>query len=133
MLTREEFVKENISYITKDQIKKVYDTLKLDCCPLYKTKKNELLLEMQYDNIQMLDVYEILKDEQFGISVTAASEQLGISKYKVNKLIEKGLFKVIYERINNNHAKSIKCKFIRYEDVFNYYEREVIGSESNKS
>ena len=80
MLTKEEFVKKNISYITKEQIKKVYDILKIDCCPLYKTKKNELLLEMQYDNIQMLDVYEILKDEQFGISVTAASEELGITK-----------------------------------------------------
>ena len=133
MLTREEFVKENISYITKDQIKKVYDTLKIDCCPLYKTKKNELLLEMQYDNIQMIDIYEILKDEQFGISVTAASEQLGISKYKVNKLISEGKFKVIYERINTNHEKQIKCKFIRYEDVLDYYEREVIGSKSNKS
>ena len=133
MLSREEFVKKNISYITKEQIKKVYDTLKIDCCPLYKTKKNELLLEMQYDNIQMIDIYEILKDEQFGISVTATSEQLGISKYKVNKLIEKGLFKVIYERINHNHGKAIMCKFIRYEDVLNYYEREVIGSENNKS
>lgn len=130
MLTREEFVKKNISYITKEQIKKVYDTLKLDCCPLYKNKKNELLLEIQYDNIQMLDVYEILKDEQFGISVTATSEQLGISKYKVNKFIEKGLFKVIYERVNNNYGKQIKCKFIRYEDVLNYYEREVIGRQS---
>lgn len=130
MLTIEQFVKENIKFITKNQIAKVYQYLDIPCEPLYKTKKNELLLELQYDNINMLDIYKVLKDEQFGISVTGASEQLGISKYKVNKLIEKGLFKVIYERINHNHGKAIMCKFIRYEDVYKYYKERLIYDSS---
>ena len=130
MLTVEQFVKENIKCITKNQIAKVDKYLDIPCEPLYKTKKNELLLELQYDNINMLDIYKVLKDEQFGISVTGASEQLGISKYKVNKLIEKGLFKVIYERINHNHGKAIMCKFIRYEDVYKYYKERLIYDSS---
>lgn len=121
MLTIREFVKSNIGFITKKQIEKVYNELEMNCNPLWKTKKNELLLELQYDSINLDNLYEILKDEQFGISVTAASEELGITKYKVNKLIENGEFKVIYTRINNNYAKAIYCKFIRYEDVYNFY------------
>lgn len=125
MLSIEEFVSKNLNYITKEQIKKVYDTLGIDCYPLYKTKKNELLWEIRYDNIPFDKIYNILKDEQFGISVTAISAELGISKYKVNKLIENGVFKVIYTRTNQNYGKTIYCKFIRYEDVYNYYLKEI--------
>jgi len=75
-----------------------------------------------------------LKDEQFGISVTGASEQLGITEYRVNKMIENNLFKVIYERINRNYGEKIYCKFLRYDDVYNYYlEREVKTNDSSKS
>lgn len=134
MLTIEEFVKENVNYITKEQIKKVYNKLDIPCESLWKTKKGELLLELQYDNISYKDIYNILKDEQFGISITGASDQIGITKYKVNKLIEKNIFKVIYERINQNHGKIIYCKFIRYVDVYNYYiERDVSKIDSSKS
>ena len=79
MLIIEQFVKENIKFITKNQIAKVYQYLDIPCEPLHKTKKSELLLELQYDNINMLDIYKVLKDEQFGISVTGASKQLGIT------------------------------------------------------
>lgn len=133
MLTIEQFVKENIKFITKDQISKVYQYLDIPCEPLYKTKKSELLLELQYDNINMLDIYKVLKDEQFGISVTSASEQLGITKYRVNKLISEGKFKVIYERFNYNHGKEIKCKFIRYVDVYEYYKELKNIYDSSKS
>ena len=85
---------------------------------------------MQYDNINMLDIYKVLKDEQFGISVTGASKQLGITKYKVNKLISEGKFKVIYERLNHNHGKAIICKFIKYEDVYEYYKELKIYDSS---
>lgn len=125
MLNKEEFVANNLNFITKEQIKKVYDTFGLECYPLYKVKKNELLLEMQYDNIPLDKVYEILKNEQFGISITGISEQLGISKYRVNKLINNGTFKVIYQRVNQNYGKTINCKFVRYEDVYNYYLKEI--------
>lgn len=88
---------------------------------LYKTQKNDLLLEIRYDNINYNDIYTILKDEQFGISITWAAEQLGITKYRINKLIEANVFKVIYERINQKYRKAIYCKFLRYEDVYNFY------------
>ena len=39
MLTVEQFVKENIKFITKNQIAKVYKYLDIPCEPLYKTKK----------------------------------------------------------------------------------------------
>lgn len=117
----EKFVENNINYITKEQIKKVYDYVKKDCYPLYKMKKRELVLEMRYDDISYLDIYNATKEEQFGLSVTAAADQLGISKYKVNKLIENGSFKIIYKRVNCNYAKHIHCNYIKYEDVYNYY------------
>lgn len=125
MLSIEEYTKEHIKYITKTQIKKVYDILNIPCEKLYNTTKNELLLEIQYDNINYNDIYNILKDEQFGISVTGASEQLGITKYRINKLIVEGVFNVIYERMNHSYGKAITCKFIRYEDVYNYYLEKV--------
>ena len=39
MLTIEQFVKENIKFITKNQIAKVYQYLDIPYEPLYKTKK----------------------------------------------------------------------------------------------
>lgn len=130
MLSIEEWTKEHIKHITKTQIKRVYDILDIPCVKLYNTTKNELLLEIQYDNINYGNIYNILKDEQFGISVTGASEQLGITKYRVNKLINNGAFNVIYERINNNYGKAVKCKFIRYEDIYNYYLENIKGVDS---
>ena len=127
MLSIEEWTKEHIKYITKTQIKRVYDILDIPCEKLYNTTKNELLLEIQYDSIDYSDIYKILKYEQFGISVTGVSEQLGITKYRVNKLIWEGIFNVIYERINNNYGKAVNCKFIKYEDVYNYYLENIKG------
>ena len=52
MLSIEEWTKEHIKYITKIQIKRVYDVLDIPCEKLYNTTKNELLLEIQYGKLK---------------------------------------------------------------------------------
>ena len=117
METCQEFCKNNMEYITKEQILKVLKTL--DVKVKSNLKKDELIRIMT-TNTTYENIYSLLKDESFGIGVKAIMEKTGLSKYKVEKLINNETFHVIYTRRSNNYGKYVHVRYIKYEDVYNW-------------
>lgn len=123
MKTVAQFVKEEIKYLTKDEVIEVYKFYNRENMAPNKKYNKMLFIEKVSKDFTSLQIYNALSYKAFGVGVDRVCSFLKVSRYRVEQLIKEKVLKVDYTIDNPHFKKSPGMRMLNYKLVYKYYKK----------